>query len=159
MTPLSCILSKENTFYLERTHSIQREHIRSKENTFYLKVPAGRRWQLCGAWAPAGPCPRSRFCRKVCGGRSPRPAYRSETIPLFVCLFVCLFVLDRMCSRPIYPETIPLFVCLFVCLFTYLFVYSGVGDYASGGSGLLFSNGFLQAAWRHLGPFAASWRR
>ena len=35
----------------------------------------------------------------------------------------------------------------------------GLGAYASGGSGLLFSNGFMQAAWRHLGPFAVSWRQ
>jgi hypothetical protein len=33
----------------------------------------------------------------------------------------------------------------------------GIGSYASGGSGLLFSNGFLRAGWRHLGPFAAAW--
>ena len=35
----------------------------------------------------------------------------------------------------------------------------GVGDYISGGSGLLFSNGLLRASWRHIGPFAASWRK
>lgn len=35
----------------------------------------------------------------------------------------------------------------------------GVGHYLSGGSGIVFSQGFLARAAHHLAPFAASWRR